>query len=166
MMLFASIGTTHAAYVYVGSWDFATLGGGNYDSTNPYWWESNPTVYSGVEAAAFLFGGSPSDYAISTIDDNPANINNLAYLDGWADTQYLVTPQSETFKLDTGAPGYNEPFGGPAYSALVFDHGPDFPNARNYAFRVSNGVPEHTGFLTLGLAGLSLGAASRFRRRS
>lgn len=163
LMLVASAVSSQASYVYVGSWDFATLGGGQYDSSNPYWWESNPQVYSAVEAAAVLFGGSPLDYAISTVDSNPANINNLAFVDGWGDSQYLMNPTSETFSLDSGAPGYNDPFGGPSYSALVFDHGPGYPNAVNYAFRRDQqGVPD--GGTTVTLLGLSIFGLHGLRR--
>ena len=146
------------------------MGGGQFDNTNPYWWRANPAVYNAVEAAAVLFGGSPSQYAISTIGTNPLTINNLAYVDGWGDPQYLTTPVSQTYKLDLGAPGYNAPGGdGTAYSALVFDHGPSFPNAINYVFRQdappTNPVPVPAGMI-LALSGLpALGFAGWVRRR-
>ena len=156
-----------AAPIYVGSW---LVGDGPV-------WTSNPAVYSGQEAAALLFGGLPSDYAISTIDDNVANINNLAFLDGWADSQYLITPQSESFRVDTGNPGYNDPAGfGTAYSAYVLDHTCNNryndPNAacsgdgtqyRNFAFRLDAvEVPEP---LTLSLFGAGFAGAVAVRRR-
>lgn len=157
-----------AAPVFVGSWDLGNIDG-NYDNpNNPWIWTNNPPVLSGVEAAAMLFGGSPSDYAISTIDSNPANINNLAFLDGWGDTQYLFNPQSETFKLDSGPPGYNDPYGGPAYSAYVVDHaafaGPPGTFV-NYAFRLdTQAVPEPSTLASLAVASL-IGAGTLLRRR-
>src|SRR5450631_105185 len=66
----------HASYVYVGQW---TLGDGPY-------WGVNPPVYSGVQTAALLFGGSSSQYVTSTVDNNPADINFKTWLDGWGDS--------------------------------------------------------------------------------
>lgn len=155
-----------AGYVYVGSWDLANLDGNYNNPANPYLWYNNPTVYSGVTAAAHLFGGVAGDYAISTIDNTVANINHLTFLDGWSDTQYLYNPQSETFSLDSGDPGYNDPAGlGTAYSALVTDHAP-FENRSfiNYAFRMDrNNVPD-TGW-TIGLLGFVMSGLVAIRRK-
>jgi MYXO-CTERM domain-containing protein len=170
-LLLANAESTHAAYVYVGSYDFVTLGGlsnGQYDASNPWWWGNNPPVYSAVEAAAVIFGGNASDYAISTVGTDPGTINHLAFVDGWADYTYLFTPTSETFKLDSGNPGYNDPGGmSTAFSALVFDHGPSFPTTINYVFRQDSAgtVPEPTTLAIWGmLGGLGLIAARRRRR--
>jgi hypothetical protein len=157
---------THAAtYTYVGSWDLSNLDG-NYDNpSNPYVWTNNPQCYSGVQAAAVLFGGSASDYVISTVDSNPADINGLTFLDGWGDDQYLFNPQSDTFSLQTGS-GYNDPGGsGTSYSALVTDHAPfDGGPFINYAFRVTS-VPEPSSVAAFALGGLVL-AGVILRRRS
>lgn len=101
-------GSANAAWVYVGEWH---VGEGPV-------WGSNPAVLSARETAALLFGGAPTDYAISTVDNNPANIDFMAFVDGWADEQYLYTPVSQDFKVDLGNPGYNDPAGfATAYSA-------------------------------------------------
>src|SRR5215475_12965040 len=65
-------GSAQAAYIFVGDWE---LGDGTI-------WSSGlaPTL-SGQETAALLFGGLPLDYAISTVDNNPANINFSAWID-------------------------------------------------------------------------------------
>ena len=66
-----------AALMYVGYWDVA-------DPNAPIWSETppdGPLAYTGQEAAALLFGGSASDYSISTVDDTVANINNMAWYD-------------------------------------------------------------------------------------
>jgi hypothetical protein len=156
-----TFGTANAvSYTYVGSWD---VGAGDY-------WRTDPTVYSGQEAAAFLFGGSPSDYAISTVSDQVSDINFRTWLDGFGDsTTYgpgsLGAPQD--FKLDSGAPGYNAPFGGPSYSAFVRDHfynyfsGAPKGTAVNYAFLIDDtqgggGTSVPDGGATLALLGCAL----------
>jgi hypothetical protein len=153
-----------AAPVFVGSW---IVGDG------PIWF-SNPPVYSGVEAAALLFGGSPSDYAISTVDSNPANINNMAYADTWGGD---IAPVAEDYSLSLCGGTYDCGFEGSATSAYVLDHscfnrydnpaepctdfGTEFVN---YAFRITD-VPE-PATATLLLTGLlAAGGVWRLRRR-
>jgi subtilisin-like proprotein convertase family protein len=76
-------------------------------------WGTAPPCYSAREAAVLLFGGTLSQYAVST---DPDNINLMAWVDGWADTTYLNTPASEDFK---GGVLYNQ---SGSYSAYVGDH--------------------------------------------
>jgi hypothetical protein len=69
--------SAHAGLMFVGFWDVA-------DPTAPIWSDSppdGPLAYTGQETAALLFGGSASDYAISTVDDSVANVNFLAWYD-------------------------------------------------------------------------------------
>jgi hypothetical protein len=144
-------------YSYVGSWAVAD---------GPFW-QTGPASLSGRQTAALLFGGVFSDYAISTIDSNPLNINFLAKLDGYGDTQYLVTPQGQDFVGIAGA-NYSSGFGN--YSAYVFDHacgsfycGPGGgESAINYAFRIDGAVPEPAtwGLMIVGF-GLVGGAMRR-----
>lgn len=151
---------TAQAQTYVGSWDLATIGGGYDNPDNPYIWTNNPQVYSGVEAAALLFGGTPDQYFISTIDSDPANINHLAFVDGYADVQYLLAPASEAFSLQTSG-GYYTP---PAYSAYVVDHTYTAGVYVNYAFRVE-ATPEPGTYAMLASAGLTGGMFLLRRKR-
>lgn len=101
------------AATYVGS--FNTNDGPN--------WGTNPPVLSAVQAAALIFGGSPSDYVISTNPNttDPLTITNTA----WATTWGVGGCQevAEDYFLDLGAPGYNDPGGtSTAISAYVDDN--------------------------------------------
>lgn len=160
--LMAASTASATTYVYVGSW---TLGDGPF-------WADNPPVYSGVETAALLFGGSASDYVTSTVDSNPADINFSTWLDGWADaTTYALSgnPAPDTYSLDTGGGGYNsDPGFGTAYSAYVADHfnpayGFQDPSLVNYAFKAV--VPETSTWSLMILGVFALGGALRSRRK-
>ena len=156
------------SYSYVGSWNVAY---GDYDN-DPLGlvWTLNPQVYTGQEAAAFLFGGDASDYVISTVSDNVADINFKTWLDGWADGYTYAgsgIPADQDFSYDSTGLGYNgcELAGTDcvysAYSALIIDHlvGGNFVN---YAFRVSDvgpapvPVPAAGLLLTAAIGGLAV----------
>lgn len=150
-----------ATYVYVGSW---------YVGEGPVW-TSNPAVYTGQETAALLWGGNASDYAISTIDSNVANINFSTFVDGYGDSQYLTTAVAQNFSLVTGT-GYDGP---PSYSAYVLDHscGQRYgdPQAScvgsdglNFAFRISGAVPEPASWALMITGFGMVGGALRSRR--
>jgi hypothetical protein len=133
-LVVAAVSASPAAateYIYAGSW---VLGEGPA-------WGTNPQVYSGREAAELLFGPSAYGYVISTVDNNPANVNFSAWLDGWGDSYtyaYSGNPAPDTYSLDTGGGGYNSnPGYQSAYSAYVQDHFNGTNRAyTNYAFRV------------------------------
>lgn len=143
------------SYVYVGSW---------FVDEGPTWGD-NPPVYSGQEAAALLFGGSASDYAISTNGSDVSQINFSAFYDGWADpdTCGYNGPCSQSMHVDVDGDGYAYPFGeGNAYSAYVSDHG---VHLQNFAFRVVGGaVPEPSAWALMILGFGVVGAAKRQRR--
>ena len=150
-----------AATVFVGSW---TVDQGPNWSAPP----NGPVAYTGQEAAALLFGGSASDYAISTVDNLVANINNLAW--------YSILGVSGGFELSENySSKYLDQFYGPttgytfgdrtnAASAYVFDNATG-SQYTNYAFRIDNApaVPEPTTWILM-LAGFgAVGAAMRRR---
>ncbi len=147
-----------SSYTYVGSW---MLGAGPD-------WATNPAVLSGVETAALLFGGTASDYVISTVDSNVANVNFSTWLDGWNDANTYAnngTPASDTFSYSAFGPGYNDCGGSDitlctqsAYSAYVNDHFDGTDAAfTNFAFRVSaTPLPATLPLFASGLGGLGL----------
>jgi gliding motility-associated-like protein len=101
-------------------------------------WGSNPPVYSAQEAAALIFGGSPSDYAIS-IDpstSDPGTITFTAWYDGWGVADQIY---AHDFKRDDDPTGYALPGGGnTAISAYVSDHA---MTQRNYVWRIACDPP-------------------------
>lgn len=137
------------AFVFVGSYEV---------NDGPHW-TTNPMVYSAQEAAALLFGGSPSDYAISIRSDL---ITFTGWYDGWG--EHTGMEFAHDYKLDLGAPGYDDPGGmGTARSAWVAD---GLSNAFvNYVWRVEDidAVPDVGS--TLSLLGLSILAMACYRRR-
>lgn len=149
-----------AQYTFVGSW---SVGDGPS-------WGLNPPVMSGVETAAFLFGGSASEYAISTRGSDAASIDFRAFLDGWGDVKYLRDPAAQDFKSTTRADGgYNCGYTGCSYSAYVSDHsfGGQFVN---YAFRIdavtTTPEPATVVLLASGLVAVAgIGAVRRRRER-
>ncbi|MBV8503886.1 MAG: PEP-CTERM sorting domain-containing protein [Paucibacter sp.] len=154
----AAVATT---YTYVGSWKVdsgplwsATDGLGNF--TTP--------IYSGVEAAAAIFGGSASDYVTSTMGIDPALIDFSAWYDGYGQDAAIF---SDTLHADPAGSGlYAIPLFNPlvpTWSAWVEDHG--VQNV-NYAFKVTdvtNNVPEPSSIALVGAALCGIGAVRRKR---
>lgn len=146
----------NAGPVYVGSWEV--------DQGPSYF--TVPPAYTGQEAAALLFGGSPSDYVISTVDDNPADINDMAWVSTYDSAEAACLPTPYTFPcgsivadnsvVSTG--GFYE--NGGDQSAYVDDWAVG-SQYTNYAFEVTP-APEP---ITLSLFGAGLAGAAALRRR-
>lgn len=152
-------------YTYIGSFttdgSTITYADGSSTSNIASYWGNNPAVYSGLEAAALLFGGSASDYALSTVN---TSVNNLAWYDGWGD--HIGHQYADTYKLDLTGLGYNGcSISGvdcsySAYSAYISD---GF-SATNYVYKVA-AVPEPESFAMF-MAGLGLlGAITRRKQK-
>ena len=135
-----------AAPIYVGSYQVD-------DGPN---WGDNPAVYSAREAAALVFGGSPTDYYVST---NPSQNSSTITFTGWYTTWGISGGQEygQDFKLVTGT-GYNNPGGtGTAISAYTDDNAIGSAYT-NYVWSINApaSVPEPSTYALLGsgLAGM------------
>lgn len=157
-----SIGAAVASptYTYVGNWQV---------NSGPIWSKLDANgnyttpIYSGVEAAAVIFGGAASDYVTSTVDSNVANINFNAWYDGYGQRATIF---ADTFHADPAGSGLYaipsvNPFV-PTWSAWVFDH--NFRNV-NFAFKVTNDVPEPGSLALFGIAFAGLAFARRKAKR-
>lgn len=151
-LLAVAANAASAAYLYVGS--YAVHDGPR--------WETNPAVYSAREAAALLFGGSYWQYAIS-IDGSETDASTITYTgwyDGWGEHDGMVFGQD--YRLDLGAPGYNDPAGeGTARSAYVQDGLFDTDQFRNHVWYDREATPpvpepETWVFGALGLLGVAM----------
>ena len=141
-----------ATPIYAGQWELYS---------QPYWQDTPaPAVLSGQQAAAILFGGSASDYLISTAGIDAADINGMAWYDhyGLRDSQ---AQQAQDYYYDRNGNGLYDRLG--EASAMVMDHlytGPGPYPFVNYAFRVQADapVPEplSVGLMGAGLLGLAL----------
>ena len=153
-LVLAAGSASASTYTYVGSWAPA-------DGVN---WTTNPLAYSGLGAAALLFGGSASDYAISTVDDQVADINFMANYE-------VIGIGSRVFAQDffrgvEGVTHYQDVYVFDESIDTVSTYVQDFGNQnRNYAFRIDGGVPEPATWAMMLVGFGGLGVAMRSRRR-
>ena len=110
-----------ATYTYVGRWQI---------QEGPAWSTAGLGQTNGRQAAAIKFGGSASDYVISTVSSDPTAINFKAYYVGWGVGRTLLDDN----RASTGL--YNCGSIGCSYSAWISDRRVD---EFNYAFLVNLG---------------------------
>ncbi|MEP6829252.1 MAG: PEPxxWA-CTERM sorting domain-containing protein [Rhizomicrobium sp.] len=162
----ALLGTMSAAnastYVYAGNWQV---------DSGPHWSDfppNGPLAYTGQQAAALLFGGSPGNYVISTIDNNPTHIDFNAWYSviGYNGNQgnggsILADNYSSKYLGSFYGPTSGYPNQSPtaAASAYINDNA-EGSTFTNYAFLVSGvgGVPEPAtwAMFLLGFGGIGL----------
>jgi hypothetical protein len=147
-------GAAHAGLVYVGDWQV---------DSGPEW-TTVPPAYSGQEAAALLFGGTPGEYVISTVNNNPADANDEAWVSTWggacAGAFPCGTQVAQNSVVSTG--GLYE---SPGDTSAYVDDWAVGSQYTNYAFLVTAGVPEPASWAML-LAGVGfVGGGLRLNRR-
>lgn len=128
-----------------------------------------PLVYSPLDAAILLFGGTAGNRAVSISD---TTITYTGWVDGYGDTTHLKTdwfgqgslgPVAQTYSLGDSSGLYNYP----AFSAYVRDHDGAFTTADspeasiNYVWAT---VPEPASWALM-IAGFGMVGAA-LRRRS
>ncbi|WP_146537518.1 Calx-beta domain-containing protein [Rubripirellula reticaptiva] len=129
---------------------------GSYDVGDGPHWTTNPAVYSAREAAVLNFGGDISDYLISV--NNTGFPTQTGLYDGWGEP--TLPPFGQDYKLDTGAPGYDDPSGGPARSAWVRDH--IDVTKTNYVYALSGDLDAQLNSGNLVISDLSANSDNEF----
>jgi hypothetical protein len=142
------------SYNYVGSWEV---------DDGPSW-GSAPPAYTGQQTAALLFGGTPSEYEISTNGSSPATINFEDWVSTWGGACDYNFPcgtlSAQNFVVTEN--GYYQIPGDTSSYVTDWAIGSQYTN---YAFRVS--APEGgTSFLYLLLAVAACGAGVFFSSRN
>lgn len=147
-------------FTYVGSWLVGDPGA-------PSWSDSafspnGPPAYTGQEAAALLFGGIPSDYAISTVSNDPNFINNSAWYSVWGGGAPSAPFAENYFSKYLGQFYGPQDNGTGTASAYVKDWCFIGNCGTNYAFRSTAAVP---GPLPLLGVAAAFGYSRGLRRR-
>jgi len=152
--------TPAKALTFVGSWEVGQSGAPGWSDAQ--FSPNGPLAYTGQEAAALLFGGTASDYRISTISSLIADINDSAWYSVWgvagqifAD-DYISKYLGQYYGPQSGGTG--------TASAYVMDWCFQGSNCdKNYAFRVdAQSVPGPLPILGIGAA---FGFSRKLRKR-
>ena len=135
-----------AVPVFVGSWAV---------DSGPSW-TTVPAAYTGQDAAAFLFGGVATDYAISSVDAMIGNIDNMAWVSTWggacSGSFPCGTTVAEGFKVSSG--GLYATVGDTSAYVRDWAIGTAYTN---YAFKVTAVLePETYALMLAGLAGVGV----------
>jgi PEP-CTERM motif len=146
------VSNANAAVTFAGSWRV---------DQGPSW-TIVPHAYTGQEAAAFLFGGIAADYLISTVDNNPAHINDSAWVSTWGGACGGIDPcgtvVAQDFAVSHG--GLYQTYGDT--SAYVHDWATG-SQYTNYAF-LAGTVPEPASWALMILGFGGIGAMLRRSR--
>ena len=105
-------------------------------SWNPYqgptWTTGTAPTRSAIETAALLFGGSATDYRISSVSNQAGDIDDMAWYDVYAVGRSLF---ADDYKVDGNGNGlYDQPGDTSAYVA------DNFVTDTNYAFTFASGI--------------------------
>lgn len=157
VLAFASCQANAATYTYVGSWEV---------DQGPSW-TAVPPAYTGQDAAALLFGGTASDYVISTNGTDPSQINFEDWVSTWGGAVGCGEPPCGTLSADdfvVTEDGFYQTMGDTSSYVSDWATGSQFTN---YAFEVGGAspVPEPGTWLLMGTGLLGL-ALVTFRRKS
>lgn len=149
-MLTASV--ANAGYTFVGFWNV---------NDGPWWSPVTQPILTGQQAAALLFGGNASDYAISTNGADIGSINFSTWVSAYGQG-HSGDIVAQDYYSDANNNGLYDDMGDT--SAYIGDwcYG---GNCINYAFRITEEVPE-PAMLSLFALGLLGFAASRAKKQS
>lgn len=148
------------ALTFVGSWEVGDPGAPSW--SDGQFSPNGPLAYTGQEAAALLFGGTASDYRISTISSLIADINDSAWYSVWAGGGQIFADDYVSKYLGQYYGPQSDGTG--TASAYVQDSCFQGINCgKNYAFRVdAQSVPGPLSILGIGAA---FGFSRKLRKR-
>lgn len=141
------------SYTFVGSWQV---------DQGPYW-VTEPPAYTGQQAAALLFGGTPDMYAISTVGPDPSTINFMDWVSTWGGACNAFpcgTLSAENFVVTED--GFYVNPGDTSSYVLDWAEGSQYTN---YAFVAANPIPEPASLLLVG-SGIAVLAKAVRRKRA